>query len=139
MSALPQAAVRTGAARAYPLPSRPTPAPRPRLQVVRAPAQTRTRVPFVLACMAVLGAALLSALLLNTQMASLAFEKYELSNELGRLEQDRMDRVAELDMRSSPTQLAAEARRLGMVEANGTGWLRLADGSVRGAPAPAGG
>ncbi|MBO3087455.1 hypothetical protein [Cellulomonas dongxiuzhuiae] len=139
MSALPQAAARTGAARAYPLPARPAVAPPPRLRVVGAPAQARSRVPFVLACMAVLGGALLAALLLNTQMASLAFERYELSNELGRLRQDRMDLVAQHDARSSPTQLAAEARSLGMVEANGTGWLRLADGSVQGAPAPAGG
>ncbi|UZN04938.1 hypothetical protein [Cellulomonas sp. S1-8] len=134
-----QAAARTGAARAYPLPSRPAAAPPPRLRVVRAPAQSRSRVPFVLACMAVLGGALLTALLLNTQMASLAFERYELSNDLGRLRQDRMDLVAQHDARSSPSQLAAAARALGMVEANGTGWLRLADGSVQGAPAPAGG
>ena len=139
MSALPQAAVRHGAARAYPQPARPAAAPRPRLRVVRAPDQARSRVPFVLACMAVLGAALLAALLLNTQMASLAFERYELSNELGRLEQDRKDLVAERDARSSPSQLADAALRHGMVEANGTGWLRLADGSVQGAPAPAGG
>ena len=139
MSALPQAAARTGAARAYPLPARPAPAPRPRLRVVRAPEQARSRVPFVLACMAVLGGALLTALLLNTQMASLAFERYELSNELGRLQQDRKDLVAELDARSSPSQLAEAAARQGMVESNGTGWLRLADGSVQGAPAPAGG
>jgi hypothetical protein len=89
--------------------------------------------------MAVLGGALLAALLLNTQVASLAFERYELSNELGQLRQDRMDLVAQLDAKSSPTQLAQAARGLGMVEANGTGWLRLADGSVQGAPAPAAG
>lgn len=134
-----QAAARTGAARAYPLPSRPAAAPPPRLRVVGAPAQSRTRVPFVLACMAVLGGALLAALLLNTQMASLAFERYELSNELGRLRQDRMDLVASLDYRSSPTQLAEAARARGMVESNGPGWLRLADGTVQGAPAPAAG
>lgn len=139
MSALPQAAVRTADARAYPLPARPAAAPAPRLRVVRAPDQARSRAPFVLACMAVLGGALLAALLLNTQMASLAFDRYELSNDLGRLRQDRMDLVAQLDQRSSPTQLAEKARALGMVEANGTGWLRLADGSVQGAPAPAGG
>lgn len=137
MSALPVSAART--ARAYPLPARPAAAPPPRLRVVRAPEQARSRVPFVIACMAVLAGALLTALLLNTQMASLAFERYALSNELGRLEQERMDLVAELDSRSSPARLAEAATELGMVEANGTGWLRLADGSVQGAPAPAGG
>lgn len=140
MSALRQTDdVRASTARAYPAPAAPARAPRPRLKVVRAPGLARSRVPFVLTCIAILGGALLSALLLNTSMASIAFERYELSNEMGRLEQDRKDLVAELDQRSSPDRLAAAARELGMVEANGTGWLRLADGSVQGSPAPAGG
>jgi UPF0716 family protein affecting phage T7 exclusion len=95
-------------------------------------------VPFVLACMAVLGAALLAALLLNTSMAGQAFERYELSNQLGRLQQDQLDLAAELDARSAPDALAAAAAGLGMVPANGTGWVRLSDGTVQGAPAPAG-
>ena len=40
--------------------------------------------------------------------------------------------------KASPTQLAAAAAALGMVPTNGTGWLRLSDGSVQGAPEPAG-
>lgn len=127
-------------ATAYPAPPRPraTPAPAPRLRVVRAPEHARTRVPFILACMAVLAGALLSALLLNTSMAASAYARYDLANELGRLNQDAQDLTAELDAKASPTQLAAEATRLGMVPTNGTGWLRLSDGSVQGAPEPAG-
>ena len=119
---------------------RPAPqtAPAPRLRVVRAPALTRTRVPFVLFCMAVLGVALLSALLLNTTMAHGAYEKFDLSNELARLTQDEMDMASTLDRKASPEQLARAARDLGMVPAQGTGWLRLSDGSVRGTPEPAG-
>lgn len=116
---------------------RPAPAQRPRLRVVRAPQQARTRVPFVFLCMAILGAALLSALLLNTSMASGAFERSSLTSSLGRLQQDQLDLVAQLDTRAAPASLAQSARGLGMVPANGTGWLRLADGSVQGAPAPA--
>jgi len=127
-------------ATAYPAPSRPRPAsaPAPRLRVVRAPEHARTRVPFILACMAVLAGALLSALLLNTSMAASAYAKYDLSNELGRLNQDQQDLTAQLDAKASPTQLAAAAAALGMVPTNGTGWLRLSDGSVQGAPEPAG-
>ncbi len=110
----------------------------PRLRVVAAPAQARTRVPFVLACMAVLAAALLTALLLNTSTAGHAFERYTLTNQLARLQQDQLDLQAQLDARSSPANLAAAARAIGMVPANGTGWLRLADGSVQGSPTPAG-
>ena len=52
-----QAAARVGA---VPRPARPSVAPQqaPRLRLVRAPAQARTRVPFVVACMAILAAAL---------------------------------------------------------------------------------
>ena len=64
--------------------------------------------------------------------------KYDLSNELGRLNQDQQDLTAQLDAKASPTQLAAAAAALGMVPTNGTGWLRLSDGSVQGAPEPAG-
>ena len=95
-------------------------------------------MPFILACMAVLAGALLSALLLNTSMAASAYAKYDLSNELGRLNQDQQDLTAQLDAKASPTQLAAAAAALGMVPTNGTGWLRLSDGSVQGVPEPAG-
>ena len=127
-------------ATAYPAPPRPRPAsaPAPRLRVVRAPEHARTRVPFILACMAVLAGALLSALLLNTSMAATAYAKYDLSNELGRLNQDQQDLTARLDAKASPAQLAAAATALGMVPTNGTGWLRLSDGSVQGIPEPAG-
>ena len=133
MSAQP---LRSGAPVA-PAAPRPAPAPRPRLRVVRAPQQARTRVPFVFLCMAILGAALLSALLLNTSMAGGAFERSSLTSRLGRLQQDQLDLVAQLDARSAPASLAQAAGGLGMVPANGTGWLRLSDGSVQGAPAPA--
>ena len=110
------------------------PAPAPRLRLVRAPQQARTRVPFVLACMAILAGALLSALLLNTQMAQASYTKYHLSNELGSLQQDQKDLTTQLDQKSSPDQIASAARALGMVPAPGTGWITLANGTVTGAP-----
>ncbi len=117
--------------------ARPAPGAPPRLRVVAAPRQARTRVPFVIACMAVLALALVAALLLNTSTAGSAFERYTLTNQLARLQQDQLDLQAQLDARSAPDRLAAAARGIGMVPANGTGWLRLSDGSVRGAPGPA--
>ena len=71
-------------------------------------------------------------------MASTAYAKYDLSNQLGQLDQDAKDKQAELDAQASPEHLAEAAAALGMVPTNGTGWLRLADGSVQGAPEPAG-
>jgi hypothetical protein len=129
-----QAAARVGAVAR---PARPAVAPQraPRLRLVRAPAQTRTRVPFVVACMAILAGALLTALLLNTTMARGAYEKHDLDLELARLASTQQDLSAELDRRASPAELAASARALGMVQARSTGWLSLADGTVRGGPA----
>ncbi len=116
-----------------------TPAQTPaRLRLVRAPAEARTRTPFVLVCMAVLGAALLAALVLNTQMASGAYAKYDLSNELGRLDQDAKDLSAELDRKGSPSELANSAAALGMVPAAQVGWVRLAEKQVQVAPAAKG-
>src|SRR3954470_5977902 len=133
------------AARARPastLPARPRTAPQnppaPRLKVVRAPEHARTRMPFILACMAVLAGALLSALLLNTSMASTAYAKFDLNNQLGQLQQDAKDKQADLDAMASSAHLAAAAGALGMVQTNGTGWLRLSAATVQGAPEPAG-
>lgn len=135
-----QSAVRVAPVRA-PRPGalpEPTPQATPRLLLVRAPAQTRTRVPFVLVCMAILGGALLTALLLNTTMASGAYEKHDLDRELAQLSVAEQDLAAELDRRSSPSELAAAARELGMVRATSPAWLNLADQTVVGAPTPAG-
>jgi hypothetical protein len=131
-----QAAARVGAS-SVPRPARPAPVtrPTPRLLLVRAPAQTRTRVPFVVACMAILAMALLAALLLNTTMARGAYEQRDLDLELARLASSQQDLSAALDQRASPAELAASARALGMVQARSTGWLRLADGTVQGGPA----
>ena len=112
----------------------PTPKASPRLLLVRAPAQARARIPFVVACMMILATALVAALLLNTTMARGAYEKHDLDIELAKLAGSEQDLSAELDRRASPTELAASARALGMVPARSTGWLRLADGSVQGGP-----
>lgn len=134
MSAVAQ---RRAPVRGYNRVARPAPTARPKLRVVKAPTPPRHRVPFALTCIAMLAGSLLAALVFNVQAASLAFERYELTNEIGRLNQDRMDLVAELDARSAPERLAQDAHALGMVESNGTGWLRLSDGAVLGDPQPA--
>jgi len=104
---------------------------------VRPPQQVRTRVPFVLMCMGILITALVTMLLLNTATAQAAFETTKSERELTRLVQDNDELAAQLDEKSSPEQLAAAARELGMVPATGTGWIRLSDQTVSGAPAPA--
>lgn len=115
------------------------PAPRPRLRVVAPPAQARTRAPFVVLCMAVLGAALIGTLLLNTSMAQGEYDRFSLRGELALSAQEQERLLTELEHVSSPAQIADAAQRLGMVPSSGGGYLRLSDGAVLGNPTPAGG
>lgn len=139
MSALQSGAVR---ARTAPRPApRPTPepaAPQPRLRVVRAPAHARTRVPFVVLCMAILVSALLGALVLNTSMAQGEYERYALQTRLAQSAQAEQQMLSQLEESAAPAQLAAAAAALGMVPTTTGGYLRLADGAVLGNPVPAG-
>lgn len=136
------ATARVASPRVQPRPARPaTPstapaAPRPRLRLVRPPAQARTHVPFVVTCMAILAGALLSALLLNTQLAAGAYETRSMDVRLAELAREKQQLAAQIDGNTSPAQLAAAATALGMQPAGATGWLRLADGTVQGGVEP---
>ncbi|MFC8921556.1 hypothetical protein [Cellulosimicrobium sp. NPDC057127] len=139
----------TAAARPLPRTARPgaAPAPRPtltalpggateraarsRLELVRAPLQARSRVPFLVVCMSVLGLALLCALLVNTTMAQNSYEMSNLRREVGQVRQDTQRlQAAVLDAEAS---LPDQARRLGMVESPAPSMVRLSDGAVVGA------
>lgn len=109
----------------------------PRLRLVRAPQQTRTRVPFVLFCITILVAALLGALVLNTSMARGAYQAHDLQIELAQLARTEQDLNSQLLAHRAPGQLAASARALGMVPAPELAFLRLSDGAVLGSPTPA--
>jgi len=117
------------------VPSRP--APRPRLHVVPAPAQARTRVPFVMLCMSVLAASLLGALLLNTSMAKGEYTRFALQTRLAQSTQAQQQMMGDLERAAAPARLAEAAQELGMLPATG-GYLRLSDGAVLGNPSPAG-
>lgn len=139
MSAAHAIAVRAATVRAAPRPApAPAAAPRPRLRVVRAPAHARTRVPFVVLCMAVLVASLLGALVLNTSMAQGEYARFALQTRLAQSAQAQQDMRSQLEHAAAPAQLAAAASSLGMVPTTTGGYLRLADGAVLGSPAPAG-
>ena len=125
-------------------PSAPVPAPdrsrsaAPRLRLVRAPLETRTRVPFVLLCIAVLVGALLGALVLNTQMARGAYQEQHLQVQLAAQARTEQDLNTQLAAREATGALAASATALGMVPSSGLAFLRLSDGAVVGSPTPAG-
>jgi hypothetical protein len=139
----------TAAARPLPRTARPgaTPAPRPtltalpggatergarsRLELVRAPLQARSRVPFLVLCMSVLGLALMCALLVNTTMAQNSYEMSGLRREVGQVRQDAQQ--LEALVREQETALPETASRLGMVESPAPAMVRLSDGAVLGA------
>jgi hypothetical protein len=126
-----------GAPSVAPLPERETVAPRTRLRVVRPPAPARTRTPFVVLCMGVLGTSLVGTLLLNTSMAQGEYQRIALQSRLALSVQNQERVLIEIERRSSPAEIAEAASRLGMVPASGGGYLRLSDGAVLGDPTPA--
>jgi outer membrane murein-binding lipoprotein Lpp len=105
---------------------------RSRLEAVRAPLQVRSRVPFLILCMSILGFALLGALVLNTTMAKGSYQISDLRTEAGVLEQDTQALTSQLQ--AAKTSLPDRARALGMVESDAPTMLRLADGTIVGAP-----
>ena len=130
----------TSAARVIPARESSVPASRPseavpRLRLVQAPVHARSRVPFVLTCIAILGAALLGTLVLNTAMADGSYEAQRIKRELA-VQAQLTDRYrADLDALTSPQALAAQATALGMVQVANPGILRLSDQSIFGGAA----
>jgi hypothetical protein len=116
---------------------RPAVSGRPVLSLVAAPRRRLARAVFVVACTAVLVGALVAVLVLNTAMATAAFEKHDLNAELAQLAESRAHTTELLTKRAAPAALAKEARELGMVPAGSLAFIRLADGKVIGDPQPA--
>ena len=85
---------------------------RARLELVRARLQARAKVPFLVVCMSILGAALLCALLVNTTMARNSYEMSELRREVSRVAQDTQ-RLQQPGAEQR-TALAEAARRVGI-------------------------
>ncbi|MCL1870181.1 MAG: hypothetical protein FWF90_07170 [Promicromonosporaceae bacterium] len=88
-----------------------------RLSAVRAPLHARSGVPFLALCAFVLASALIGVLVLNTTMASGAFEMTRLQNQAGRVAQDVQTKQAGL--RAAEAGLAGRATALGMVPSQG--------------------
>ena len=133
----------TSAARVLPVHETSSPASRPsettpRLRLVQAPVHARSRIPFVLTCIAILAAALLGTLVLNTAMADGSYEAQRIKRELAAQAQVTDRFRAELDALTSPQSLAAQATKLGMVQVANPGILRLSDESIFGGAAAQG-
>lgn len=110
----------------------PAPAFRPRLRLVTHTAPRTRRVPFFALCAAILVAALLGALALNTSMASTAYTIRDRSLTLSQTQQQRQGLATELERVSSPTAVMERAAELGLVASEGLAYVELASSSIIG-------
>lgn len=112
-------------------------APRKRaaLRVVDATPKTRSHAGFVVLCLALVVAGLLSALLLNTARAESSFTLSDLRSEQTQLHDTRVTLEAQLSQARSPETLALAAEDLGLVPSPSTAVLRLSDNQVLGVAA----
>lgn len=101
-----------------------------RFDVVRAPLQATSGVPFLVLCALILAGALLAALLLNTSMARGSYEAAALQREVGQVAQDVQAKQAEL--RAAENSLADRARAMGMVPAEDPTMISVGSRSVVG-------
>lgn len=120
--------------------ARPAPRRRPPLALVppRRPSPAALgRTPFVALVVSLLAAGLLGLLVLNTALAQDAFRLHTLKQESRALEDREEALLREVEALRAPSELAARATALGMVQAGPPAFLRLSDGAVLGADTPA--
>ncbi len=103
------------------------PGRRDHLRAVAAPEQARSLVPFAWTCALIVIGALGAVLLVNTSMASGAYERRDLKIEIANLHEQRSALVTQLEQKSSPDQLGADAQALGMQPAQQFGFISLGD------------
>ena len=101
--------------------------PHPRARRPRPP----SIIPFVVLCVAIVVAALVSVLLLNTTMAAGAYQARDLKIQSANLLEQRAALLTQLDANAAPQNLADKAAALGMAPAVEVGYISLKDGSVR--------
>lgn len=111
----------------------------PRLRVAPPAPISMPRAPFVAMLLVVVIAGVVGILVLNTKINENAFRLDALQQNQQKLDrtEDQMNRrLADF---GSPSNLAASARRLGLVPADSPAFIKLPDGKVLGVPRPASG
>jgi hypothetical protein len=96
-------------------PTRATPPSRPALRLVAGAPAVAARVPFTVLIAAILGAGLLSLLMLHTLAAQDAFTVHDLEHRAAALADSEQQLELADQQASAPSLLAARARALGMV------------------------
>lgn len=110
----------------------------PRLVLLPAP-QRRSRLPFALIVLLLIGSGLIGLLLINTVLAQDAFVLFGLQQKTAALSDQEQQLRETVAREAGPTVLASRAASLGMVPGGNPLFLRLPDGAVLGDPKGAGG
>jgi hypothetical protein len=123
-------------------PVRPTRSAPPRRIPTTAPAAPPApvavpRASFVVLLLVIVVAGVLGVLVLNTKINENAFKIADLEAQRAALELQEQQLAQELADRESPGNLAAAARRLGLVPAGVPAFIELPEGTVFGDPQPA--
>ena len=108
---------------------------RPTLHLIEGKIPQRSVIPLALLAIAILLAAIVVPLVVNTQMAETAFELREMQLEVNALDAEAWTLQTQLHNASSPQALEKSARDLGMVPAGPTGFVTLSNGTVEGGQA----
>jgi hypothetical protein len=116
------------------VPSRPT---LPRLRVAPPAPVSMPRAPFVATVLVAVITGVVGILVLNTKINENAFRLEALQQQQGKLDRAEAQLTKDLADRESPNNLAAAAKRLGLVPAGSPAFIRLPDGKILGVPGPA--
>ncbi len=108
------------------------------LRVAPPPPITAPRLPFVLLVLLLVTAGILGLLMLNAKINEDALRLSALREQQSTLDAQEQRLISELAELEDPGNLAAAARRLGLVPAEAPAFLELPDGRVIGVPRPAG-
>ncbi|SCF41522.1 hypothetical protein [Micromonospora mirobrigensis] len=118
---------------------RETAAAGPRLRVAPPPPISVPRAPFAALIVLLVVGGVLGILLVNTKINENAFRLEKLHEQQAKLDLDQQQLEKEIAAAEAPGNLAANARKLGLVESNEPAYIRLPDGRVIGVPQPAAG
>lgn len=103
-----------------------------------APMRSRARrAPFVVVVLTVLTCGLVGLIVMSTVLQAQSFQISQLQQDTAQLQTQQQQLDREVERLQAPAHVARQALLLGMVPNANPAFLRLADGSVVGKPAPA--
>ena len=112
---------------------------RPKLRLAPPPPVAGPRVPFVVMIVVLVIAGVVGILALNQKINENAFKLDKLRADQAKLDRQEQNLDEQIAERESPGNLAAAARKLGLVPAGAPAFIRLPDGRIIGVPQPADG